>query len=262
MLSFSFEEHCYPAQTMAWAGSAEQTAEGEGLVVLLVRQGHCLAGGLPLGVDRLLAAPAPLAVAPAGHCQLAGARLAGRAASQLAAALGGPVVFTAGQCPGGGELLLRLAQSGGRMPPAEASAEAYALVCRIAAAQAGQASIPPLVAAALAEMQAHYGEVYGIEELASQLEVSKSHLIRRFTAAMGMSPGKYLSFVRIENAKRLLATSGLPLDIIASLCGLSGANYLCKLFKKETGESPAAWRKRAAPAHSAAPTELEEQLYL
>ena len=26
------------------------------------------------------------------------------------------------------------------------------------------------------------------------------------------------------------------------LCGFSGANYLCRVFKKETGQSPAQWR--------------------
>ena len=35
--------------------------------------------------------------------------------------------------------------------------------------------------------------------------------------------------------------------MIAALCGYSGANYLCKAFKKETGETPTAYRNRTAP---------------
>ena len=34
--------------------------------------------------------------------------------------------------------------------------------------------------------------------------------------------------------------------MIAGLCGFSGANYLCRVFKRETGLSPAAWRETAA----------------
>ncbi len=87
--------------------------------------------------------------------------------------------------------------------------------------------------------------------LAAQLEVSKGHLIRSFAAAVGMPPGKYLNLVRVENAKRLLAEEGHNLEITALLCGFSGANYLCKVFKSQTGESPAAWRRlhcgQAAP---------------
>ena len=36
------------------------------------------------------------------------------------------------------------------------------------------------------------------------------------------------------------------LEMIAGLCGFSGANYLCRVFKRETGLSPAAWRETAA----------------
>ena len=35
-------------------------------------------------------------------------------------------------------------------------------------------------------------------------------------------------------------------EVVASLCGFSGANYLCRVFKKETGQTPAQWRAAAA----------------
>lgn len=77
-----------------------------------------------------------------------------------------------------------------------------------------------------------------MEELSERLGVSKSHLVRMFTAALGIPPGRYLTKVRVEAAMRLLLHREYTLDVIASLCGFSGANYLCRVFKKETGHSP------------------------
>jgi AraC-like DNA-binding protein len=37
------------------------------------------------------------------------------------------------------------------------------------------------------------------------------------------------------------------LEMIAGMTGFSGANYLCRVFKREVGVSPAAWRAAAAP---------------
>ena len=81
--------------------------------------------------------------------------------------------------------------------------------------------------------------------------MSKSHLTRVFTAAVGVPPGRYRTSVRIEAAMKLLLHREYSLDVVASLCGFSGANYLCRVFKKETGQTPAQWRgapPRTAPA--------------
>ena len=44
--------------------------------------------------------------------------------------------------------------------------------------------------------------------------------------------------MRVEAAMQLLLHREYTLDVIASLCGFSGANYLCRVFKKETGPIP------------------------
>ena len=88
---------------------------------------------------------------------------------------------------------------------------------------------------------------------------------RTFTAAVGVPPGRYLTTVRIEAAMRLLLHREYTLDVIASLCGFSGANYLCRVFKKETGQSPAQWRAMAGQAVrplSPAENRREQELYI
>ena len=99
--------------------------------------------------------------------------------------------------------------------------------------------------AAIEDIRQNYAGLYGVEELSERLGVSKSHLVRTFTAAVGVPPGRYLTTVRVEAAMRLLLHREYTLDVIASLCGFSGANYLCRVFKKETGQSPAQWRALA-----------------
>ena len=84
-------------------------------------------------------------------------------------------------------------------------------------------------------------------------------------AAVGVPPGRYLTTVRVEAAMRLLLHREYTLDVIASLCGFSGANYLCRVFKKETGQSPAQWRALAgqtARPLSPAESQREQALYI
>ena len=80
---------------------------------------------------------------------------------------------------------------------------------------------------------------------------------------MGIGPGQYLIQTRVDAAKILLAQRDYSLDVVASLCGFSGANYLCKVFKKHTGQTPGMFRALHAGS-GAAPTrlsELESALY-
>ena len=90
----------------------------------------------------------------------------------------------------------------------------------------------------------NYAEVYGVEELAQALNISKSHLVREFYKHTGTTPGKYLNNIRIDAVKRLLVNTSLSLNSIAMQTGFSGDNYLCKAFKKATGETPMAYKNR------------------
>lgn len=98
---------------------------------------------------------------------------------------------------------------------------------------------PDLVQDAIALIEAQYAYLYGIDELADLLEVTKHHLIRTFTASTGISPGKYLAEIRIRQAKRmLLSGENAPMEIIAGACGYSCGNYFSKVFKRHTGVTP------------------------
>lgn len=125
-------------------------------------------------------------------------------------------------------------------------------------------SYVPLVQDAIAIIEYEYAYLYGIDELADRLEVTKHHLIRMFTAATGISPGKYLVIVRIHHAKIMLQSGeDTTLEIIAGACGYSCANYFSKAFKKQTGLTPSEYAKAFRLSSDHAATDLLlRKLYL
>ena len=257
------------------------TLAGEGLWVCLVSSGKCTAslpaaGPSPAGsalvlppqsasAGHLILSRAPLALAPEGGCHLLCIQLTGQAAAQFLAGLTELPFLARGEtCPAAAELMGRLAEE----KPTHSRARSqlvFALLCELSGADSAAPALPPLVTAAIEDIRQNYAGLYGVEELSERLGVSKSHLVRTFTAAVGVPPGRYLTTVRIEAAMRLLLHREYTLDVIASLCGFSGANYLCRVFKKETGHSPAQWRAMAGQAVrplSPAESKREQELYI
>ena len=262
--------------------SAPLTLSGEGLWVCLVSSGKCTAsvpgaGPSPAGAalilppqsvpaGHLILSRAPLSLVPESTCHLLCVQLTGQAASQFLTGLRElPFLAKGGSCPAAAELMGRLAEEKSSHSRAR-SQLAYALLCELSDADSAAPALPPLVQAAIEDIRANYAGLYGVEELSERLGVSKSHLVRTFTAAIGVPPGRYLTTVRIEAAQRLLLHREYTLDVVASLCGFSGANYLCRVFKKETGQSPAQWRAMAGhAAHSGLSPEeslREQELYI
>lgn len=262
--------------------SAPLTLSGEGLWVCLVSSGKCTAsvpgaGPSPAGTalilppqsvpaGHLILSRAPLSLVPESTCHLLCVQLTGQAASQFLTGLRElPFLAKGGSCPAAAELMGRLAEEKSSHSRAR-SQLAYALLCELSDADSAAPALPPLVQAAIEDIRANYAGLYGVEELSERLGVSKSHLVRTFTAAIGVPPGRYLTTVRIEAAQRLLLHREYTLDVVASLCGFSGANYLCRVFKKETGQSPAQWRAMAGHAAQSglSPEESlrEQELYI
>lgn len=228
---------------------------GDGVVVIQLVRGNCRAEvpqGPPIemGMGSMLLSPALLVLEPTQPGQLMGAYLSGAGAQLLREALAqsgpGPLVLEPARTAGADLLLGELVEGLGRMVPAQVAELCCRICCRLGAALEQAARRSPLVEAALEEIHHHYRELYGVQELADALEVSKGHLHRLFIREVGVSPGRYLTLVRLSHAKRLLLHRDYPLEVVAGLCGFSGANYFCKVFKKETGETPAQWRSRAA----------------
>ena len=233
--------------TVVLASSGRAAASADSEPVLLAAGGLFLAGGVAVEVT------------PVTGCHVLAAGFSGTAAQAAAAGLPAPLASDCSACPMAAQLLGELAAAVER-----GGAAGRAALC--ADGRCGLAAVPrlsPLVADAVLAIRQNYAGLYGVEELSAQLGVSKSHLVRVFSAEMGVGPGQYLTGVRLDAAKALLARRDYPLEVVATLCGFSGANYLCKVFKKHTGQTPAAFRaQNAGAARGGAVNELESALYI
>jgi AraC-like DNA-binding protein len=98
--------------------------------------------------------------------------------------------------------------------------------------------------AVLGYIQTHFpqGEIH-IKELADVANLSTQYFIRLFKRRMGVSPIRYINQKRVEEAKRLLSRTDLPLKEIIDKVGLNDVYYLSRLFKEHTGFSPTVYRR-------------------
>lgn len=83
-----------------------------------------------------------------------------------------------------------------------------------------------------------------VSELAVVLAVSRETLSREFAARYGMLLSAYLKRRQIAYAQTLLARSSLPATRIAILCGFGTERTFYRAFRRATGMSPDAYRRR------------------
>lgn len=84
------------------------------------------------------------------------------------------------------------------------------------------------------------------KDIAAAVNLHPVYLQRIFKANMSVSITEYLTELRMERAKMLLAGTDVPIIEIADYIGLNSRQYFSMLFKKITGLSPAAYRKSQA----------------
>jgi transcriptional regulator GlxA family with amidase domain len=69
---------------------------------------------------------------------------------------------------------------------------------------------------------------------------------RRFLAATGRRPMEYVHDVRIDEARRILESSSIPVDDVGFSVGYQDPTFFRRLFKRKTGLTPAAYRRKFA----------------
>lgn len=89
----------------------------------------------------------------------------------------------------------------------------------------------------------HFSEKITLDELAEKCYTNKYHLSHLFTRTQGVSVGKYILDKRIALSKELLKNRSNSVEYIAEETGFHDPAYFCRVFKRETGKSPSAWRK-------------------
>lgn len=81
-----------------------------------------------------------------------------------------------------------------------------------------------------------------IAGLARRVGMSERTFLRRFQAASGMTPARWLLLERLKKVRELLETSAEPMEAIAFACGFGTATNLRHHFRKELQTTPSAYR--------------------
>lgn len=79
-----------------------------------------------------------------------------------------------------------------------------------------------------------------IESLAREVGLSPAHFSRAFRESLGQPPHRYLLALRLERARRLLATTRASLSEIAQRAGFADQAHFTRLFKRAFGITPGA----------------------
>ena len=89
----------------------------------------------------------------------------------------------------------------------------------------------------------NYSADYTLEGIAAQYSLSPSYLAHSFKKITGTSVMNYLRLCRITAAKKLLASSDMPVSRIVLSCGFSDHSNFSREFRHEVGISPTAFRQ-------------------
>ena len=81
-----------------------------------------------------------------------------------------------------------------------------------------------------------------VGQAAEACEMSVNNFSQQFKHKFGVSPVKYLASLRIEEAKRLLIETHLPVNEVASLCGFSDISSFQRNFKSNVSVTPTQYR--------------------
>ncbi len=102
---------------------------------------------------------------------------------------------------------------------------------------------PAALGRIFALMRARLAENIGLSELADECGLSISAFGRAFRQSTGVTPHRYFTAMRVEQAKTLLRRRDLPLAAVASAVGYSDQAHFTTAFARHTGSPPARWRQ-------------------
>lgn len=98
------------------------------------------------------------------------------------------------------------------------------------------------IAEAIDYINQHFKEQPNLDKVAEKVHLSPFHFQRLFTEWAGTSPKKFLQYISVEHAKKLLKENQATLFDAANETGLSGTSRLHDLFIHIEGMTPAEYK--------------------
>jgi AraC-like DNA-binding protein len=152
------------------------------------------------------------------------------------------------------------AESAARRPGSEALLERLSEMMFVDAIRRHVEHLPPgttgwlaglrdrYVGRALALLHERPAAPWTIEDLSTQVGLSRSALHERFVSLVGQPPVQYLTNWRMQLASRLLLEGRATVASVAVDVGYDSEAAFARAFKRLVGMPPAAWRRAHEPA--------------
>lgn len=106
----------------------------------------------------------------------------------------------------------------------------------------------PALVKAMTYIRAHAYDGVAVDAIAQAAGLSRSVLQRRFQGAIGETVLDVITKVRLARAKEMLLNTNLAIADIAERSGFRHQEYLGYVFRRKTGQTPAAFRRTAKTA--------------
>ena len=103
--------------------------------------------------------------------------------------------------------------------------------------------ISKYMTAAINYIRDHFSEQLTLEQVAQELNISRSYLALIFKKETSLTFSTWLRKYRIGKAKELLKNTNMSQDDICTEVGIYDSSYLCRLFKEYEHLSPDEYRK-------------------
>ncbi len=81
-----------------------------------------------------------------------------------------------------------------------------------------------------------------ITEIAAACGLTPSYFAKQFARATGMTPHRWLLRMRVDRGRQLLLEGRLTIADIAIACGFADQSHFTRVFSREVGTAPKAWR--------------------
>lgn len=94
-------------------------------------------------------------------------------------------------------------------------------------------------------LRERFNEPVTLDELATEVDLSRFHLLRTFARHVGLTPHAYQLHVRIERARTLLET-GVPPPTVALLTGFADQSHFIRHFKRVMHVTPSRYARVTA----------------
>jgi LacI family transcriptional regulator len=101
----------------------------------------------------------------------------------------------------------------------------------------------PRVSAAIRYIRDHATEKLSVNDVLHAVPMSRTLLERNFKRLLGQTPREAIIRAKLTHVRTMLSETDLPIALIAERTGFEHSEYLSVAFRRETGQTPSAYRQ-------------------